>query len=821
MKEKTTFNQTNVTIRRSKRATSSSQRQRHEPRKDDCVEGKENEALAKKNKDKDDDDHLHQKRSSSSSSSSSCAHPSKSQFVQDFLSAARHDTCQAAFWSAATATSLAQCVVLASQQDLSPPSWKGRRSGSRQRQKTRNITELLLLEEQQVDLTKSARAVIKQATEAKTEEHNNRQTMASCLLVGIHLLRALATQLVVSSSSQTKQQQQQQQQDALIRLLYHAIMTADGWFASVAKQTDEKDDSGSLQQQQQTAALYALAAYHSLGHVLTRNTMQVASSASSRSTATTTSVRQFSILDDKEGQNDDPCSYLFPIPREVEPTKDESKKKTSQKNGTLPPDKLSAIVMLSTLSMIRMIGTLASTRQLVSKATTHDKKQNQPAMFGDYLAAIWQEPVHLLIHLVQRVWMPWIPFHAVAGTGSTTSMVKDIISQSKQIHRILWDAATRLEHDREHAASRALQLRKHAILALIHFDDQVPDTIRQELVRDFFETACTYAYKAAVSHVTSTNNNNKDIPAQMKHRPATSEALCEFHQTIGSILDDTIIRWDTTESEQSSSPLLSSSLSYAQYCFYRALQKGRPENRSECQFCCAASQPCLFRFLPYRYVHGNCHSSGKSAVMAAILFLTISVRDELKKGCSVQCSKLDRDVEPLSDDFLETARATITEFHTFFSLRTDLELPSPSRLKTLQTCFKMLWSIALHWQLYESVNGSPTSDSLASEPMMDRHKQFLEVGANILVECMAPLIVDLLKNDKGLASDDKRVAALWENITECYGRAVSAFEVLNSNECNKRADSIMNEFVACFLEIEATVPPPKSCIEKAAKVSPS
>jgi hypothetical protein len=603
---------------------------------------------------------LHDKDDNSSSVSprDEATQSNVKELLSSFLSAAKV-TSEADFWR--NHIKLAKCVVEAS---LAMP---------------RLPCGSLLLEENSAELLNVCRKLVKQATASSAEP----SLVIDCLCVSVHGVRALSALLADGPKK-----------DAAIKLLYHAIVTAEAISSSSPR-----------------AACYCLAACQVLGVLL--NKYEVGDlSLKIQSTS------------------------FFPIPRQSQ----------GKSSGDLPLDQLLTIGIQSVLAIAKLL-----CLPTWDENVTWDQTELR----------VWRETLQHSLHwpneqpsvlfassLIRNVAMAWISFLATSSKSA-----KEVVSHCKRAHRLLWKSSGELT-----SAKKCLSLRQDAVQALLLSGSPQCDNdcrIRNSLRADHFEQACTFTWTAAVAYAQQVGE--------------TDEHLSQFHKTVGATLDSIARNGSSTAS-------------YMEYCAYRALHGISSSSVSSSSTTECDSDACSFHGRPYSFAHANCEESFDRAGLA-LFFVMLEVRERL------QGSPVDR------SDFGSWKSA----LERFAAILERGQLSKTSLLRW----FKLFSKLSLHHIVFQAVANSEQNETLW-------------IAARILSECVGPLTLYIIK---GRVMDDTKITNAWDIVTECYVRALMAFERLfeTSPEFNRDPGDSTLAKMATILCAKGS-DPPTSCIEKAAKV---
>jgi hypothetical protein len=583
----------------------------------------------------------------------------------------------------------------------------------------------LLLEDHALDLLNGCRKVLKEAKERKDIAGT-----LECLCVGVHGLRAIFRTITARSK-----------QDAAVKLLFHAIVTAEDI-------TGRTKDSLEMQR----AACYSLASYEALGKLLKLYSVQ---------TSKGTGIVIFTIAPKQES---DPLVGVFPIP---------TKTSTEQVPGSLSIDLVCSIGIQSTIAASRILTRLSPMKKRI--------RGSPVAEFNGIVESLLENesPVPIAVHLIRRILLPWISFLA---SNSDQDCTKQVTSHGRDAHRILWDAASSIAQSKEDAQA-CLSLRGNAVAALLLGDtgSQLPSRLRSALMKKHFESACTYAWKAAVSYFQLVT-------------PSTSapcpDPLRRYHEEIGRLLD-------AFADEDC--------LAYTEYCAYRAFHVGLTSS-----YACTSDR-CLFALIPLKYPHLDCGSDmamSGNQVFLATFFLSVYVRDRLQK-----IDELAGDDTPVG--FVRNAQVIMARMRSAIVENND-----PAAVSSRLRYFSMLSMISLYRIVFDLVE----RDSL---PLYGSVPAIVQLAADILVGCVGPLGRAVIANSKSM--DESRVLQTWTSLVECFIRGISAFEMLSSklstenNSANylERANSTINDLADTLDRKRDRLKAPRDTAENAAKVRSS
>ena len=176
-------------------------------------------------------------------------------------------------------------------------------------------------------------------------------------------------------------------------------------------------------------------------------------------------------------------------------------------------------------------------------------------LFADVTEKGTSGSLEICSSLFNGIIVPWIHFSA---TNIGPECFDDIFMQGKRAHRIFWEAVAASQSMPSayyHPQEMALQLRQQSILALLLCRPNEPTLLclRSDISEHMLDTACTDAWKAAASF--------RYRPDEESDTATHRKILLSFHQHVGFAIY-------SVEEQRGNS------LSYAEYCAYRALRLG-------------------------------------------------------------------------------------------------------------------------------------------------------------------------------------------------------------------------------------------------------
>lgn len=182
---------------------------------------------------------------------------------------------------------------------------------------------------------------------------------------------------------------------------------------------------------------------------------------------------------------------------------------------------------------------LATSRVLLMRVK-HPLQQFEPNDFQIHWCDNLNHPEELLRVLrsmTVEIAVPWVL--------ASSQEKKSAISHCRKMQRILWEASSMGS-----IAKECLLLQGDSIAVSLLNDETMESGLREMLRANQFESACTWAWKAAESYQRSSGNDS---------------TLREFHENVGAVLDSYAVR--------------DAPLAYTEYCAYRALHTGSREQR--------------------------------------------------------------------------------------------------------------------------------------------------------------------------------------------------------------------------------------------------
>jgi hypothetical protein len=597
----------------------------------------------------------------------------------------------------------------------------------------KTASSYMFLYEHSTPLTNLTRKLIKDVTTNDGGDQQRKQL--DNLYIAVHILRAIA--FVHATTSMERK-------ESLLKLFYHLINTA----SSINRATKTMDGSIVVR-----AGLIALAGYEGLGRVL-----------SVYSTHSQDSNQQQLIHFDLVKDSDTHQRILFSVPsRKI----NHGKKGKDATIGSMSRRQLSTIALQTTSAVCNVI--LSFFNPSIKNRIHH----SQPLCYGSigYIVSDNMERLHsVLVELSRRVHEPWLLFLAQSSLDEP-ELAKEVVSYAKGIHRLVWDAATQLKSASEDETIgmeiECLQLRKVAIelllptTSVVHVD---------KLIRTYlFESACTYAWKAATVFFQCSSQSSPISSA-------SKSEIAKFYKDLDSTFQKDLIGNYAIP------------LGFVEYVAYQSLHV---------QFVFGG-------LISADFIEGDGIASQKTMlegdyrVLLRTLILGILVRQTIEFD-EVSTSQIlvgngERHLdcmEQVTRDFNEQITKNWGKFTPDIRSRIFKVMASLSLQKTLFMVLKM------------------------SKEKLSFIKPTVVVGTKILIDCLGPFAVGCSRISKDKSDH------LFDLIVECYIRPIAVFRHLRNYEFldpltyKTMVGAACRELYIIILDGNFFI----KCIEKAAKVS--
>ena len=616
------------------------------------------------------------------------------------------------------------------------------------------------------------------------------------LFVTVHILRAMAFLLEDTATMERK--------ETLLKMFFHLISST-----RPNKSNRNKNIKNETTNKERCKQI-ALAGFEGLAKVLSSNYFmeQKLGDGKTRSVS-------FPLLRTENGSGSN--SILFVIPSTARRKKTNTNSEASSlKAGSMSVRQLSTIIFQTTMVVVKAMLSLEDSFSLLPYgnllgSSTLSSGEFDTSGSEKRICRSWYGTVAL--ELLHRIHGPWLTLLASASINEREA-VKEVLSYSKCIHRLLWDAASTLKSSSSKYSTTTnsqilqvekdcLELRKQAILHLLASTGVLK--LDLQIRKTSFESGCTYAWKAAsvFSQYLTTSDSNFT---------GSNLLLSTFYEDLDSLFARLI----------SMNPVVP--LGFVEYRMHRSLHiMGSSPSLSE-----ARINPCLSSAPGFgeTSINEDEISNGNYRVLLQILDLGICSKTRIQEG-SIKSSQQ----QVLSDENESHETSTpipfldklIPMFNRQVIHRID-KLPSDVTNRIL----KVLCNLSLHKTLFlamkhhDSDDKSPLSSSLI-------HTELL-VAATILTECLGPLVSAFLNQNP------QKAAQLVDLMMECFLRPLSLYEqLIVTHYSNTKGDgrlpnvarhleSSMNvckritEICACDNSQKANdFALPIQCLEKAAK----
>jgi hypothetical protein len=592
----------------------------------------------------------------------------------------------------------------------------------------------LLLDEHVSALLSYGRKLIREVADTKAS------TTAAAfdnLLVAVHILRAVAFVLADSISTE--------KQESLMKLLYHLITTA-------AEYSLMEDANKALEGLRIRLSLISMSGYEGLGYALSKYATK-----SNDQKYTVTFRMVFDTKTDSRRQ-------LFAVPRTSS-----NQSKSSVDPGSMSVRQLCTIAMKTTAAVTKAV---CNMHGILDRDCSYVRNASMYCSLGKDLEDGVSNVQEIAIKIFTVVQQPWLDL--LARTSCTENdTAKELLSYAKGAHRVLWDAASNLKTDNpDHSTSSintevtCLELRKHAILFLLP-KTSVPK-INKLLHNSYFESACTYAWKAAA------------VFHQKSKAASTNSELLGFYKDVEAKLQSFL---------QVEAVL---PMEYVEYFAYKALHTERGSNA-----------PPLLELEDDETVSSGVRILINTIQMGAWCKATIEIN---KNG---RATRNQRDDDNDCDfDVISPLISLPIAFRKKF-------LDAAFSEETLRRIFKIFGILSIQKSLFGALQGEPAAFLSISTA--------LHAGA-LFLECMGLVGMALLKTSPTEASQ------LLDMVCECHIRPISVYEKLSiAFESNGNCESssiyisLSDEMCVGYhdtvLMLSAMIPEfPPVFLEKAAKV---
>jgi len=630
--------------------------------------------------------------------------------------------------------------------------------------------------------TDKTKTTANSVTHTTTKHQRKDISIEDNLFVAVHILRSIAFVFAGTATVEKK--------ESLLKLFYHLITTA------TQGVNNNKEDSSSSTISPRLR-LIALAGYEGLATVLSHYLMKQKFGEKKR--VVSFQLVRCTSADDR---------FIFAIP-----SANNSDSKLTESStllyGNMSVRQVSTIALKATMQVAKIMLNFHHKSEISSIENNFQKIIQYPSSYGSIASIISDDGNRLRLHqvaseILHLVHRPWVVFLASASI-TEREIAKEVISYSKNVHRLLWDAASALQSSFLRISSAdsgkemvksvvrdCLELRKCAIIHLLpRFDIYKMDFL---ILKTSFESACTCAWKAAAVYAQHLS------PTSSKLVPSNPDVLHKSLFNFYSDLDSVFERLHAMD------PVVP--IGFVEYIGYKYLHGG----------------PKVNTLLVGSDVNGRTMekdeiSNGNYRVLLNILELAISSKIRIEElTCSSrsnmkeQCEKEKPEWTEFDDTKISSMDSLVKVFNRQMTngldkIATDIQ----SRI------LKVFCNLSLQKVLYTSMKHD------LSIPIITIETELL-IGANFLSKCLGPFVLTLIDRCPQKSSQ------LVDLMMECFLRPLSLYEHLSVVHRGKGHDRIFQRYsnlsnIACktITEILIDCSRPKDlilpikCLEKVAK----
>jgi hypothetical protein len=543
------------------------------------------------------------------------------------------------------------------------------------------------------------------------------------LLVAVHILRSMAFCLSDAATNERK--------EALLKMFFHLISSTHS----------ERRRNKHMER----CKWIALAGYEGLAKVLSNYSIQQKTGDGKDK------VVSFSQTPTEFGTETDANQRIVSVVPSAMRRKKTNSDNLFYKAGSMSVRQLSTIVFQTTMIVAKAMLSMEDGLTLpYGNAGTIllGKLENG----GEARSCRWQGAA---LELLQRIHGPWLMLLASTSVNERET-AKEVLSYSKGIHRMLWDAASTLKSTSNSAPSVSrrveldcLGLRKRAILHLL----ASTGTSKLDLLirRTSFESGCNYAWKAASVFA---KNLSSDF--------ATGESLLtRFYEDLGSAFARMILL-------DPKAPL-----GFVEYKAHRALHM-----ESITSFSAATSAPNLDDF----GIEEDEILNGNYRVLLHLLDLGNQCKMKIRAFTSSghhQVFSVENKSE--TSNWMPFFEKTVLAFREQVIHRMD-RIPSDVSNRIL----KVLCNLSLHKTLFLALKFFDAEGS-SSTSILELEIELL-TAATILTECLGPLISVFLNQSPNKAPQ------LIDLMMECFLRPLSLYEQLCAPHVNTKESGRVLDF---------------------------
>ena len=568
----------------------------------------------------------------------------------------------------------------------------------------------------------------KQQTKNKVSIENN-------LFVAVHILRAMAFLLEDTATTERK--------EALLKMFFHLISSTRSDKSSRNK--NSKNENGNGNGNKERCKRIALAGFEGLAKVLSSNYSieQKLGGGKTRSVS-------FPLLQTENGSG---SSVSFAIPSTARRKKTNSEA-SSFKAGSMSVRQLSTIVFQTTMVVVKAMLSLEDGFSLpygnLLGISTLSSGEFDTSGNEKRICRSWHV---VALELLHRIHGPWLTLLASASINEREA-AKEVLSYSKCVHRLLWDAASTLKSSSSNSATTntilqvekdCLELRKQAILHLLASTGI--SNLDLLIRKTSFESGCTYAWKAASvfsQHLTTSDSTTT----------GSNLLLSAFYEDLDSLFARLI----------SINPVVP--LEFVEYRMHRSLHiMGSSPSLSE-----ARMNPCLSSAPSFdeTSIKDDDISNGNYRVLLQILDLGICSKTRIQGFInSSQHQVLLDENESEASTVIPFLKKLIPIFNRQVIHRMD-KIPSDVTNRIL----KVLCNLSLHKTLFLAMKYHDSEESSFGSSIIAQRENELIMAATILTECLGPLVSAFLNQNP------QKAAQLVDLMMECFLRPLSLYEQL-------------------------------------------
>ena len=608
-----------------------------------------------------------------------------------------------------------------------------------------NYTDSLCLDENISELLTLCTKLIKDVTEAgknkitttgvTTTSKRKDVSIEDNLFVAVHILRSVA---FVSGNVMNVEKK-----ETLLKLLYHLIATCT---VTTDRLHSKKNDSSSSSLAFRRKELIALAGYEGLKKVLSYYSVK-------QNVGERRRVVSFDF--DNCATTDEKICFVIPSFKSVN---SKSKETVLSLCGNMNVRQISTIAIKTTIQVVTIILHFHHESEKLCISQGGDLYLQS---YGSIVSTVLDEKNRPHLHqvafeLLQRVYRPWIQFLGSASIFEKEA-AKEVLSYSKGVHRLLWDAASILQSispiispsntekkDKVGAViSECLQLRKFAIIYLLPFTN-IPK-LDLLIRKTSSESAFTYAWKAAAVFFQHLSSISSKSPVSSNPK-GLNQSLSNFYTDLDSVFSRLLPK-------DSFVPL-----GAVEYISYRYLY-GVPE---------------IHHFISIpdfkkTAIEEDELMNGNYRVILKIFELGICSKTRIEEFTRTSKGHQEQELKKIATE--GEVRIDDTKISTIHSLSILFDEQVTKRLDRLadgiqSRILKILCNLSMHKILFTAIK----CDSSVSIKLIETE---LLVGASILWECLGPYLSAMIDRCPAKASQ------LNDLIVECFLRPLLLFEHLS------------------------------------------